>query len=354
MTPQYLLVLPLLTALAVCVNARAIGAYCGVLANPDNHRKTHRLPTPQVGGIAILSGFVVWLGEMLFLSGTAPDRDLLAILFSASGIGLVGFVDDQHEISPLLRILLLLVFVGIAFAFSPDFVAGELHWYSFGAVRIDMGVYLPLMALTTVGLVNSVNMADGQNGLVGSMFVVWSVCLAIVTDGNLQAAAVALAALSAVFLAFNLRGKIFLGDCGSYGITVAIGLLVTLAHAAGRVALETVIVWFFIPVVDCLRVMVTRKLQGRPFFEGGRDHFHHRLIDSLGMRRSAAAYIASIGCSSLIATLVPRLSLVVLCAMCAFYFSLARLSEGNVAQKDRSGPADDTASDKVVSMRRER
>jgi UDP-GlcNAc:undecaprenyl-phosphate GlcNAc-1-phosphate transferase len=122
--------------------------------------------------------------------------------------------------------------------------------------------------------------------------------------------------------------------------------MVILAHARGQVSLETVIVWFFVPVVDCLRLMITRKLQGRSPFEAGCDHFHHRLIDSLGKRRSAVIYIAAVATSSLCATLAPRFALVFLCVLCGFYFSFARLSEGFRHAGSGSGQEDD----KVVPM----
>ena len=49
------------------------------------------------------------------------------------------------------------------------------------------------------------------------------------------------------------------------------------AHASGAVTVATVIVWFFIPVIDCLRLMITRRMSGRSPLSADRDHFHHRL-----------------------------------------------------------------------------
>ena len=346
---QFLPVVALLASLALCLNAEGVGKRLGVMAQPDGHRRTHAKPTPQIGGIAILSGFGIWLvGALLTPGQIAPDPLLLPILLTVGGLGIIGFIDDRHEIPPLSRILMLLVFAGAAFALDPHLISSTLHWRSFAPTPIPIWAYLPLMAVTTVGLVNAVNMADGQNGLVGGMFVVWSACLVLVTTGTLALMAGMLCALCVVFLFFNLRGRMFLGDCGSYGVTFAIGLMVTLAHARGEVSLETVIVWFFIPVADCLRLMITRKLRGRSPFDGGRDHFHHRLINSIGERRSAATYVAAVAASSLCATLAPRFALVFLCVLSGFYFSFARLSEGD----SRSVHADaaEENKDNILSM----
>jgi UDP-GlcNAc:undecaprenyl-phosphate GlcNAc-1-phosphate transferase len=349
MTFEFLPLIAILVTLTIGFCAYPIGELAGVLAKPDGKRKTHARPTPQVGGLAILSGFGVWIAGALLTTPLSDESLMVAVLLAGGGLGLIGFIDDKHEVPPVLRMLMLMVFLGIAFALDPQLISPTLNWHSFGTVPIAVWAYVPLMCLTCIGLVNSVNMADGQNGLVGSMFVVWSGCLTLLTTGTPALMAGMLCVLSSIFLVFNLRGKMFLGDCGSYGVTFAIGLLVTLAHAKGQVSLETVIVWFFIPVMDCLRLMVTRPMQGQRLFEASRDHFHHRLMDSMGMRLSALAYIGAVASSSLFVTLVPRFTLVCLCALCSFYFSFARLSEGASAQKPAQQPETDDRG-KVIPM----
>ena len=340
-------------ALVIFLNANSIAERLGVMAHPDEHRRRHARATPQVGGIAILSGLIAWLAIRYFIDGQGEQPLFLAILLCAAGVGLVGFEDDQHETSPVSRILLLLVFMGMAFAIEPQFMSRTLNWGSFDPTPIPVWGYLPLMGLTVVGLVNAVNMADGQNGVVGSMFAVWTGCLMIVTRGMSQEIAAVLFCTSLVFLVFNLRGKTFLGDCGSYGVTFALGLLVTLAHARGEVSLETVIVWFFIPVADCLRLLISRPLRGMSPFDGDRDHFHHRLEDKLGKQQGLATYAAAVGVSSLIATVDPRFALVCLCGLSAFYFSFAWLTDAAtvIAVKTESGEDKaETAATNVIAM----
>ncbi len=351
-TSEYLLLVAVAVTLVVCLNANAIGTRLGVMDHPDRHRKWHERPTPQVGGMAILLGLTAWLATRYYHGGLAGRPLLTAMLLCGAGVGLVGFEDDQHETSPLSRILLLLVFVGLAFAIDPQFIARTLNWGSFEPTPIPLWAYLILMGVTVVGFVNAINMADGQNGVAGSMLVVWSGCLMIVSSGLSNAIAGVLFATSLVFLGFNLRGKTFLGDCGSYGVTFALGLLVTLAHARGEVSLETVIVWFFIPVVDCLRLLISRPLRGKSPFESDRDHFHHRLEDKLGKHKGLATYAGVVAVTSLAATLDPRFALVCLCVLSAFYFSFAWLTDATIvaAAQPESGQGDavDAASNVVT------
>jgi len=330
----YAAVLAYCTALAVtlgvCVKAYPIGSKFSVLAYPDESRKLHKCATPQVGGIAILAGLLVWIAIIL-LTHTSSDRQLLyAIGLSAVGVGTVGFADDQTGLTPGARVAMLIIFLGMAFALDWDFASMRLNWGSFEPTSIPIWAYIPLMALTAGGVVNSVNMADGQDGVAGGMFVAWSGCLMLVSTGTSAAVAGVTFMLSIVFLAFNLRGKMFLGDCGSYGVTFVLGLLVTLAHARGQVTLETVVVWFFIPVADCLRLLISRPLRGRSPFLADRDHFHHRLEDKMGKRQGLVCYLAAVSISSLVAAIEPRFALVCLCMLSAFYFSFAWLTDANI------------------------
>lgn len=330
------------TALLICVNAETIGARLGVMDHPDNQRKTHAKATPLVGGIGILVPLLIWIGGAL-LSGALENSPALSVLMlCAAGVGVVGFADDQVSISPLSRILLLLVFLGVEFVVDPGLIAPSLNWGSFEPTAFPPWAYCGLLALTTVGIVNAVNMADGQNGLVPSMFVIWSLCLALVGDDVVSRVALILALVSSIVLIFNLRGRLFLGDCGSYGVTFVIGLLAMMAYAQGRVTVETVTVWFFIPVMDCLRLIITRHLQGRSAVTPDTDHFHHRLQAKLGRTYGLVAYIASVAATSFIAAHFPRFALVCLIVLTAIYFSFAWLTDSAASRATAAGDLGNT------------
>ncbi len=312
---------------SICFYAEMIGRGLGVMDHPDSGRKLHDKATPLVGGIAILVPLAIWIAGALIAEAVPQTAILLMVLICTSAVGILGFADDQHSVSPLSRILLLLVVLGAAFAMVPGLIASKLNWGSFEPTSILPWGYCALIGLTTVGIVNAVNMADGQNGLVSSMFVIWAVCIAFVGDGLIAQLAQLIAVSCLIVLAFNLRGRLFLGDCGSYGVTFALGLLLMLAYAQGRLTIETVTVWFFIPVADCLRLMLTRRLNGRSAMTPDRDHFHHRLQAKLGKTEGLLAYIASVATTSLIATLAPHFALVCLIVLTAIYFSFAWLTD---------------------------
>jgi UDP-GlcNAc:undecaprenyl-phosphate GlcNAc-1-phosphate transferase len=161
----------------------------------------------------------------------------------------------------------------------------------------------------------------------------------LITTGAVHAIALSLMALSLVVLGFNLAGKLFLGDCGTYGVSFIFGLLATAVHAQGTVPLEVVVVWFFIPVADCIRLVLTRAWRRTSPFVGDRDHFHHRLEDKMGQHGGLACYLGAGAVSSIVASLEPRFALVCLILLTSFYFSFAFLTDSAHAAAADAGSA---------------
>lgn len=354
MMSGYSLLAALLLSLLICTNARPIGQWLKVMDIPDTVRKRHAAPTPLVGGLAIIVPFITCVFFQLYEGHLSDPALFVAIAVCGSGVALIGFIDDQTPTSPAARVLFLLVFYGVALVLDPGLITKMLYWGSFTATEISPIAFIILLGVTAVGLVNAANMADGQNGIVLGMFLIWSVCFALVPDPSIQFAAIALAGLSLLVLGFNLAGKLFLGDCGTYGVTFVFGLLAAAAHAHQIVRLETIVVWFFIPVADCIRLVIARTLQRRSPFVGDRDHFHHRLEDKLGRRMGLVAYLSAVAISSLIATLRPQFGLFAFVALSAFYFSFARITDGpGVAIEAEAAPGSG-GDGTVIPLKRDR
>lgn len=327
-------------SLSICVCADPLGRWLKVMDYPNAKRKRHARPTPQVGGIAIMLALIFWVVVMLF-AGFGNMPLLIAILLCGTGVTLVGLTDDQSSTTPLVRLLSLVVFLGVAFVIAPELLTSTIHWGSFEPTAITPWVYYALAGLAVVGFVNAVNMADGQNGIVLSMFMIWSLCLMVVGDKTIAAVAGLILVTAAVVLVFNVRGKLFLGDGGTYGVTFVLALLSIFAHARGEVKAGTVIVWYFIPVADCLRLLISRPLRGKSPLTGDRDHFHHRLEDKLGERLGLATYAGTVGITSVVSSVAPQFTLVCITVLTAIYFSFAWLTDSEVMAGNRE--TDETA-----------
>jgi len=319
-------------SLAILVNAEPIGRRLGVIDYPDNRRKLHARATPLIGGIAMIVPLLVWsmLGYFwpVFAEG---GRVPLSVLICGGAAALIGFLDDRTPASAVARLAALLVLTYVAMLLEPKLVPAQFNWGHLAPSRTAPWLAEILVAIGMAGYVNAVNMADGQDGCVTGMFVIWSACIILAGGGSTaDMAAILLLTGIAVFV-FNLQRKVFLGGAGTYGVTFVFGLLVLRLHNHWGLTGEAVMVWFFIPVVDCLRLMIMRPLQGHSPFEGDRNHFHHRLDDRFGKHGGLAIYLGLVASTSLTVAVVPRLAPDCLMALVFLYVGLMWLTASNVA-----------------------
>jgi UDP-GlcNAc:undecaprenyl-phosphate GlcNAc-1-phosphate transferase len=326
-------------ATAICANSGRVGTQLGVLDLPDSQRKYHRKPVPLVGGIAILIAAGLWFAVMLLVDGVTTHQLRLAMILCGGGAGLIGFVDDRQGIAPARRMALLFVIAFAALAIDPGLIATTARWIPSKGYPISPLVFCTLFSISAAGVVNAVNMADGQNGLAGGMYLIWIGCLLIVGGSSVSAAALMLLPLTLVFLAYNLRDKLFLGDCGSYGVTFVLGLLVAADYASGQITLATIIAWFFVPVIDCLRLMAVRASNGRSPFSADRDHLHHRLADLVGQRATLAIYLAVVASGSVVCAIRPALAVACIAVQAFLYAAALVASSSRVAALRAGTPA---------------
>lgn len=269
-----------LSAFAICRLATPIGNFFGILDSPDTDRKLHGHVTPLVGGLAVVIPSVA----ISLMLADGPVTIIYAVLGLACLVALaLGLIDDRNHINPAARLLFTILVAWTSIYFVPDF---ELSFLRFSFISQSFflegwsGVF---SVLCLVGLLNAVNMADGKNGLVIGMSLVWCVLLALYLPQYSWVLVFGLFASLLVAFIFNLRGRIFLGDSGSYALSVLFGLLAIYAYNINfaYVDADAIALWFLVPVLDCVRLMVWRVIQGRSPFSPDSSHLHHYLDRSM-------------------------------------------------------------------------
>lgn len=316
---MFLEYLPILATVAICLFARPVGEWLDVIDHPDNERKTHPEPTPQVGGIAVMVSISIWAVFGLLWGSVADSGFYFSILLCGGGVAVTGFMDDQHNISAGGRLLLLAMFSLIALRLDPLLASDRIHmawgWFATPPLLLPS-----LTVVALAGFSSAVNMTDGLDGLVLALICLWSLCLVILGTSEISSAAAVVAAASVITLLYNLRGRLFLGDCGAFAIAFTVGLLAVRCHNIGRLPLETALVWFYIPVLDCLRLIPLRLRRHRSPFKPDREHFHYRLSARVGDNWAIAIYAGTVGLTSLLTTLVPQLAFFALTLASTVYF----------------------------------
>jgi UDP-GlcNAc:undecaprenyl-phosphate GlcNAc-1-phosphate transferase len=322
--------------LAICWFAEPVANWLQVYDYPRGGRKNHGTPTPQVGGLAILLPVGVWLAARLAISHTVDPLDQ-ALFLCGAGVGTIGIMDDQSHLPAGGRIVALAVFSLIAFSLDPGLIVRSVPSTEFGQIQVPAPVFVAFAVVAITGFVSSVNMADGINGLVTTAFLIWCAGFAVFTSGEIRLIALALTGPLLVVLVFNVRGRLFLGDCGTFGIGFVVALLGIAALRQGSLSAETLLVWFFVPVLDCLRVIASRLRRGRSPLRGGKDHFHHLLADIFGKRRALYVYGFTMLTTSALAALVPMTAIFLLIALTALGLGFVAAKE-ILSERERLQP----------------
>lgn len=321
-----------LTAILCCF-ARTLGSATRLMDRPDGVRKTHEGEIPLIGGIALLlPSFAVSL--CYGISFHHAPFIIVAIVTSTMML-LVGVADDRAGLSPVWRFVALVFIIFVAFSLNPLFVLHTLKLGGFGYhIAISLDPFAgPITALMVLGFVNAANMADGMNGQLLGSVAIWAGFIAsyLGIDAALPYIAVSCSALAA--LAFNLRGRLFSGSSGAYAASLFIGLGAIAAYrlAQGGMSADLPLVWFWLPVVDCVRLVGRRLLSGRSPFAGDRNHIHHILMEYMSRRRSLVVYLLMLAAPGIGMPISETLGATILLMAMSSYVMLVFLHESALA-----------------------
>ncbi|MGX7742738.1 MraY family glycosyltransferase [Rhodopseudomonas parapalustris] len=245
------------------------------LARP-NARSSHKIPTPQGAGIAVVAATLVVTA--IAISPSAPALLALLPLFAvAIVISIVGAVDDIRPISVLPRFALQALCVGVVVVTLP---ADQ-------QIIQALPLWLERSALLIGGLwfVNLVNFMDGLDWMtvaegvpVTLALVVFGVFGALPQSPVLLAAALGGALLG--FAPFNRPGaaKVFLGDVGSLPIGLLLGWCLLQVALQGHAAAALLLPLYYL--ADSTVTLLRRILRREPFWLAHRSHFYQRATDN--------------------------------------------------------------------------
>ncbi len=328
---SYVIVLCLSIGVAwlICRNANWLGYRFGLMDVPDpvGGRKRHDFDTPLLGGTAAL---LPTFGIMAFgtLLADMPNRqvqsDILVMTLVATILFLIGLLDDRNSLSARFRLIVSAVVASIAVLATP-YLALDRLLTTFTSVPIlpgYMAVFISILCL--VGMINAVNMADGKNGLVTGMCIIWTIALFVYAPSYLRPTLAALIASLIVVFSFNIRGLLFLGDGGSYGLATLIGCLSIYIYNLRFDVLgaDQIVLWFMVPVTDCLRLLIVRKSRGHSPFAADRNHLHHYLALKWTWNNGRYIYWLMIGVPTTLSILMPKLTPLLIAFTFCVYFGL--------------------------------
>lgn len=238
------------------------------LIDHPGERRSHDVPTPRGGGIAIVVALLV---AACVLGWRSPQQIVLVAGFVVGLVLIagVGLIDDHRPLSPWLRLGVQAVAAGI-FALA---VAG-----TWGDLAMALVAFAAVMALANIW-----NFMDGINGIAASQAALLGLGLAFIVTGYWGWIALALVAACLGFLPFNFpRARIFLGDVGSGALGFALAALLLMALKTGSFPGGLLLLPLSAFLVDSGLTLLRRLLRRERWWTSHAQHAYQRWAAGAG------------------------------------------------------------------------
>lgn len=232
------------------------------LAGPQ---KFHARVVPRVGGIGIAAGFA---GAMAVIAWQQPKQAYLiaCLVISALPVFAAGLWEDlTKRVRPRNRLLA----AAVSAALAAWLLGAVLDRTDIPGVQWIAGYSMGALVLTLFvvsGVVNSVNIIDGMNGLASMCCIIMLAGLAYVGQqaGDPVITLIALATIGAIagFFIWNYpNGLIFLGDGGAYLLGFVLAeVAILLIHRNPEVSPLCPLLMVAYPVMETLFTMYRRRV----------------------------------------------------------------------------------------------
>ncbi|MCD8315735.1 MAG: phospho-N-acetylmuramoyl-pentapeptide-transferase [Firmicutes bacterium] len=253
--------------------------------------------TPTMGGISFIIAMTVMIVAAIvaisLITGSVPTGLTITFVYALAS-AFIGCIDDlaklRHKrndgLTPTQKLVLQIAF-SAAYIFCLAYTGGidTALYIPFAGVSLELGfVYYIFLLILAVGIVNSVNLSDGIDGLASSEVFVVSVFFmaaaflkyGCTTDGEVGAgilgASMAGAALG--FLVYNFHpARVFMGDTGSLFFG---GLVIGGTILLGTPEIVIICGFMFVmeSVSDILQVSYFKLTHGKRLFKMAPLHHH--------------------------------------------------------------------------------
>lgn len=280
-----------------------------------NERSVHTEPIPDVGGLAMLLGFVAAFVTAWSLDAFGPlfdnNSEPTGILIAAAVVFGIGVLDDIFEIPPPAKVTgivvgaLALVWFGVTM-------------YFFRVPFLDVIILSPdwtplVTVLWLLGMTQAINLIDGLDGLAAGIVAIAAGAfflyafrlgeLELLTQPNVgPLVAIITVGVCVGFLPHNFNpARIFMGDGGAFllGLMLAVSTSVVGGRADPGTQAFVGQTFFFlapllipllilgVPILDTAFAIVRRATRRQALDEADKGHLHHRLMNlGHGHRRS--------------------------------------------------------------------
>ena len=276
MSFQILLSLFLTLILVILGSLNFISSALGVYGNSRVNDKK----VPLIGGLIILLFFNIgYINSYSLIDHNFSINIIITLFF------LLGYVDDRLNLSPIIRIISQSIISVIFLSLNDFYLIKQINLFNY-SYDLDLFTSYIFTSLCIVFLINCMNYYDGLNGLL--IFFIITVLILFVYLLKLYSSLNLLILIIPIFFVFylNILDKIFLGDSGVYVLSFILTLVIIFLHnniqspVYGKSIMPILIC--FVPLLDFIRVSITRFLNKKSLFIKDSNHLHDLFFKKFG------------------------------------------------------------------------
>lgn len=289
--------LAFITAFVVTPYTIRLAKRVGAIDKPEKRRINSR-PIPRLGGLAVISGFVV--SSIYLVIAMIIENKINLQGEEIYGFKLIGFllgiiilvifcyIDDVKGLKPIVKLLGQVVSACVIVAFGIRINETNIELIDNILNSNIIFVYI-LTVGWIVGITNAINLIDGLDGLSSGITLISCLSLIIIFSlNNSPIIAIilttALAGAIVGFLPYNFNpAKTFIGDTGAQFLGFSLSIISILGIAKTYTVLVIVapLIVLAVPIFDTLFAIVRRIAKGKSIkavFSPDTGHLHHKLM----------------------------------------------------------------------------
>ena len=289
--------LAFITAFVITPHTMRLAKRVGAIDIP-NDRRVNKKPMPRLGGLAVISGFLVSIIYLLITTSLEGKMNLfgeenyylklIGFFIGILVLSIICYIDDVKGIPSYAKLAAQIVAAIIVVAFGIKIEDISIPFIE-GKIEIG-GVFSYILTVCwIIGITNAINLIDGLDGLSSGVTLISCLSLLMVfaLNGSPLIAIILITALAGAivgFLPFNFSpAKTFIGDTGSnfMGFSLAIISILGVAKTYTALVLIAPIIILAMPIFDTLFAIFRRIIKGKSLkavFKPDKGHIHHKLM----------------------------------------------------------------------------
>ena len=261
------------------LNLNFISSKLNIYDHSDNNRKLHKKKIPPIGGLIFFLIFFLYIVSVLFFFESRiffHEKHIIVLFLTSFLILLTGLIDDRVNLSSRRKTIIFLFLISVLILNDNELVLNYLKISTFKKTLAIGNISILFTIFCFFVFINAFNMFDGIN-LQSGLYLL-TLFTFFIYKGLEPLLFIPFALITIIFLIYNYRERIFLGNCGSYFLPFIISsFFIKSNNKLEIISVEEILILMVVPGIDLIRLFCIRLAKGKSPFVADRNHIHHIL-----------------------------------------------------------------------------